>query len=72
MLFGLRRWRPLTLTLSPPAGRGDVPNAASRVKEAGAAYPLLPASGGPKDGSRHVARPRQRCRQADEGQAAIS
>jgi len=28
---------------------------------------LLPASGGPMDGARHMARPRQRWRQPDEG-----
>ncbi|PDT05764.1 hypothetical protein CO666_03960 [Rhizobium chutanense] len=46
---------PLTLTLSPSkTGRGDLPNAASRVDEAGATYPFSPRAG-------------RRCRQADEG-----
>ncbi|PDT30425.1 hypothetical protein CO660_07010 [Rhizobium sp. L9] len=47
---------PLTLTLSPPAGRGDVPR--GRVSsEGGAAYPFAPLAG-------------RRCRQADERHAS--
>ncbi len=36
---------PLTLTLSPQAGRGDVPHAMARVWENGAATSLRPACG---------------------------
>ena len=36
---------PLTLALSPQAGRGDVPYERSLVGETGAAYPLRPVYG---------------------------
>ncbi|NKM54497.1 hypothetical protein GFL21_08175 [Rhizobium anhuiense] len=36
---------PLTLTLSPLAGRGDVPNAAARLRMPVRHISLLPASG---------------------------
>jgi hypothetical protein len=45
---------PLTLTLSPQAGRGDVPDEQILFEEAGATYPFAPLAG-------------RRCRQADEG-----
>ncbi|TAT86486.1 hypothetical protein ELI49_00560 [Rhizobium ruizarguesonis] len=53
-------------------GRGDVPCKRPMGNGKVAAYPLLPACGGPKDGSRPVARPRQRWRQPDEGQRHAS
>ncbi|NKK05208.1 hypothetical protein ELG83_03360 [Rhizobium leguminosarum] len=45
LLSGWRQWLPLTLTLSPPAGRGDVP--CERLVGNGevAAWSLRPASG---------------------------
>jgi len=36
---------PLTLTLSPQAGRGDVPHERVLLEENSAAYPLRPACG---------------------------
>ncbi|PDT32321.1 hypothetical protein CO660_00345 [Rhizobium sp. L9] len=45
---------PLTLTLSPLAGRGDLPNAASRVRK-------------PVRHTSFATRVGRRCRQADEG-----
>jgi hypothetical protein len=36
---------PLTLTLSPQAGRGDLPHEPLLFEENGAAYPLRPACG---------------------------
>jgi hypothetical protein len=36
---------PLTLTLSPQAGRGDVPHAGVKIGETSAAYLLRPACG---------------------------
>ncbi|GLR54933.1 hypothetical protein GCM10007923_61530 [Shinella yambaruensis] len=36
---------PLTLTLSPQAGRGDAAHERAILGETGAAYPLRPASG---------------------------
>jgi len=36
---------PLTLALSPRAGRGDLANATCRVAVAGAAYPFSPFDG---------------------------
>ncbi|RWY84665.1 hypothetical protein EHI44_18630 [Rhizobium leguminosarum] len=48
-----RGWLPLTLTLSPLAGRGDVPCERSARNGEVAAIPLRPSG--------------RRCRQADEG-----
>ena len=43
---GYRIWGlPLTLTLSPQAGRGDLPHESSRNEENVAAYLLRPACG---------------------------
>ncbi|AXV15030.1 hypothetical protein CYG48_04550 [Neorhizobium sp. SOG26] len=36
---------PLTLTLSPPAGRGDLPHAQVESDRDGAAYPFSPPAG---------------------------
>ncbi|RUM02539.1 hypothetical protein EFR84_20670 [Rhizobium chutanense] len=47
---------PLTLTLSPPAGRGDVPYVMWRETERLRHVPFAPFTG-------------RRCRQADEGHA---
>ena len=47
-------------------GRGDVPYETRERDGEVAAYPLRPVYGGPKDGSRPVARPWQ-WRQPDEG-----
>ncbi|TBH05713.1 hypothetical protein ELG73_03910 [Rhizobium leguminosarum] len=53
-MLGWRQWLPLTLTLSPLAGRGDVPNATSRLRKPVRHIPFAPRAG-------------RRCRQADEG-----
>jgi len=45
---------PLTLTLSPQAGRGDLPRELALFEEYGAAYPFAPLAG-------------RRWRQPDEG-----
>ncbi|OAP39114.1 hypothetical protein AU381_08405 [Sinorhizobium glycinis] len=50
---------PLTLALSPLAGRGDTPLAVAAVEQDGAAYPFSPPAG-------------RRWRQPDEGQAPVS
>jgi hypothetical protein len=57
MVAGMRL--PLTLTLSPQAGRGDVPYEPLLFGETGAAYLLLPAAkekvaGRPDEGLRNV------------------
>ncbi|TAA64323.1 hypothetical protein EXZ48_03375 [Shinella sp. JR1-6] len=41
----MRRRLPLTLTLSPQAGRGDLPHEPVLIAENGAAYPLRPVYG---------------------------
>ena len=51
----MARRPPLTLTLSPQAGRGDVPHAMMIGRKTGAAYPFAP-------------QPRRRRRRADEGE----
>jgi len=43
---------PLTLTLSPLAGRGDVPCEMVERRKAGAAYPFSPSKRGEGGGSR--------------------
>jgi|GEM_PF-3255421 len=43
---------PLTLALSPLAGRGDVPRSASMAGRKGAAYPFSPLLRGEGGGSR--------------------
>ncbi|NYJ14227.1 hypothetical protein GGI64_005319 [Rhizobium leguminosarum] len=50
---------PLTLTLSPQAGRGDVPNVALRLTEAVRHIPFSPPAG-------------RRWRQPDEGHPQLS
>ncbi|THV16666.1 hypothetical protein E9677_01265 [Rhizobium rhizophilum] len=47
---------PLTLTLSPQAGRGDVPQARTASGRNAAVFAFSPLAG-------------RRCRQADEGQS---
>jgi hypothetical protein len=44
-MTGQHKRLPLTLTLSPLAGRGDLPQALRENAETGAAYHLLPARG---------------------------
>ncbi|RVK32903.1 hypothetical protein CN161_18665 [Sinorhizobium meliloti] len=49
---------PLTLALSPRAGRGDALCAVAAVEQNGAAYPFSPPAG-------------RRCRQPDEGHGSV-
>ncbi len=59
MMVAAHRNLPLTLTLSPQAGRGDEAHMASEAKVKGAAFPFAPLAG-------------RRWRQPDEGRMLAS
>lgn len=59
MMLAVHRQSPLTLTLSPLAGRGDAAHAVSDAWGTGAAYPFSPLAG-------------RRWRQPDEGPLFVS